>query len=123
MDLPEKFVEQMKDRLTRTGKIPDSRAKRCTPFIRPTLRTKFDQFEHERELRAVFSTEQQEGGRYYAYFWKSEMYVQEVILGRDCLVSEAGITPIVNTYPRGPIQIFRVGDFTGALLPGIQIPC
>jgi Protein of unknown function (DUF2971) len=111
VDLPEKFVEQMRDHLARTGKIPDSLAKKCTPFITPTLWTKFNQFERERELRAVFSREQEEDGRCYAYFWKSGMYVQEVILGRNCPVSEAEITELVKTYPRRPIQVFRVREF------------
>lgn len=111
VDLPEKFVEQIKDHLARAGNIPDSLAKKCTPFIKPTLWTKFDQFKQERELRAVFLRYQQVDGRYYAYFWKSGMWVQEVILGRECPVSEAEIAPLVKTYSRRPIQIFRVGEF------------
>jgi hypothetical protein len=81
--------------------------KRGLECIEPLLLTKFDGWAYEKELRAFLLRNSEENVLYFAKF-SSGIYLQEVIPGERCEVSEVEVRDLVKGYPRQPIRVKRV---------------
>ncbi len=82
--------------------------------FKPVLTTKFKPWEEERELRGYFRKDQKENGFYFSNFRQqgSGLYVQEVILGSNCSVSEHEVYAALKSYPKQPITVRHLGQLS-----------
>lgn len=86
---------------------PTPTERRGMDYVRPILLTKFNMWEREREWRVFLRRDEEENGLYFAKLSTQGVYLQEVILGRHCEVSEDEVRELVRDYPRGPVIVRR----------------
>lgn len=96
------------------GQNPSASEKRCMDYLDPFVLTKFDEFKYEQELRGFLTRDEEEGGRYFAKFFKNGMYLREVVLGNKCEITAAEVQELLKSYPRQPIIVTRNTDLTGS---------
>lgn len=82
--------------------------RRGQDYLKLVILTKFaDLWAREEEWRVFASREEEENGLYFAKIGTQGVYLQEVILGRHCAISDEETRVLVCDYPRGPIVVRR----------------
>lgn len=111
---PQKDIDELIARRAKLGPRKASEAlsdpspleKRLMALIKPFLLTKFDRWKDEQELRAFLRKDEEENGLYFSNFRApAGMYLQEVILGKRCKLTEETIRTLVADYPSQPISV------------------
>lgn len=97
-----------KERQARPNRIRPTPLDKCIMrYFDPYVFTKLDKWKHEQELRAYCRKDEEEKGLYFANFKGNAMFLQEVILGLKCSITETEILDWFKMYPRQPIVIRR----------------
>lgn len=106
-EFPPGLYERVRKQKPRRGRLPTPVEKRAMQYINRFFTTKFDTYANEREIRALINRDQHENGMYFAKLGTNGIYLQEVILGPHCELSEDRIRELVLGYPRQPIIVRR----------------
>ncbi len=71
--------------------------------------TKFDEFSEEREERAFFNASMWEvrNGHAFVKFNQEDLVLKEVVLGKNCQLSEESVLTLVKDYPGQPAAVRR----------------
>lgn len=98
------FPKGMKDELLKRSKKIPGRAplySRAQKYIMPFILTKFSMWNIENEVRAIMERKDLEDGRFFAKLAGGKgIYLEEVVLGRECQNTEEEIQELVKDYPR-----------------------